>query len=128
MVHLISSLPPQTDITFPMIRAALLLPWAAAQPHPMSSLSPVVLLRLRLGHGDAGWMWQIFVHPRSWWVSSVGGWCFPQVDLLPSGSGEPGPHCGACSDICCVEIREVLSDLQILSEREKGLVMVLYLR
>lgn len=36
----------------------------------------------------------------------LGRKCLPCVDLLPGGSGEPRPCCGACSGVCCPEIRE----------------------
>lgn len=66
-------------------------------------------------------------------ASFVGRWCFPHVGLLPSGSGEPSSHCAACSNICCVEIREEQSGRcslisRISLEKEKGLMVVLYLR
>lgn len=66
-VRLISSLPLQTDITFPMIGAASLPRWAAARPHPVSSLGPVLLLRALIRSWGCRIGVAVFVHPHGWW-------------------------------------------------------------
>lgn len=116
LVYLISSLPPRLDVTFPMITTAWMPPWGTAQPYPVSSQGPVVLLRAlirswgcRRGVANFGPSLQLVSALYVWGESAPNPLC---VDArLPGRSEEPSPSWSACSNIHCLEIREVQSEM-----------------